>query len=223
NFTFNQGELARLICTVNNLGTKKVIWRRASEFNPLTIGTKTFVGNYRIHVEHTPLGNDWNLLIKKVQIDDAGKYECQISAKQRNLRRFVTLTVLGKWVSGKSFHYVEKGSRIVLVCNATGDEHPPDDLDWFKDGDKVTTDHSKGISIRKQVSLEYKTIASVLQIEKARLKNTGVYICRTSDLQITRKIVDILNCKYKIPKETQMAIFRSNQNVSVQMSYVSIH
>ncbi|KAK6179577.1 hypothetical protein SNE40_011904 [Patella caerulea] len=265
NVTFKAGKLAKLDCSVNNLGTKKVIWRRASDFNPLTIGTKTFVGNSRILIEHTPLQKEWNLLIKKVQLDDGGKYECQVSSTQRNLRRFVYLNIIGEYkpswrkptirpepdirrvsgiktntssydikISGPS--YVEKGSKILLVCNATGDEHPPDDLDWFKDGDKLSTDHSKQIYIRKQVSLEYKTISSVLEIEKARLHNAGVYICRTSDLQITRKIVDILNSDtYNVKRGTDKdAIaashgiysgntFHSHRNNSPMLSTNSLH
>ncbi|XP_067667725.1 leucine-rich repeats and immunoglobulin-like domains protein 1 isoform X1 [Haliotis asinina] len=215
NFTFKVGELARLECAVDNLSTKKVIWRRGSESNPLTIGKRTFVDDKRVMIEHTPLHQNWNLLIKRVRVDDEGMYECQVSSQARHLRHHVYLTVevsetphsgnpdearkhrntsgviYDIRISGEK--YVEKGQKINLTCNATGEEHPPDDLDWFKNGDKLSTNYGNGIFIQKRVSLTTKTIVSILEIKNADMNDAGVYICRTSGLQITSLRVNVLN------------------------------
>ncbi|XP_041374067.1 lachesin-like [Gigantopelta aegis] len=97
NFTFREGDLARLECSVDNLSTKKVIWRRKSDPNPLTIGRRTFVEDTRVLVEHAPLQREWNLLIKHVRIDDAGMYECQVSSRHKRLRWLVRLNVIRKF------------------------------------------------------------------------------------------------------------------------------
>lgn len=34
---------------------------------------------------------------------------------------------------------VDKDDRIYLICNATGLEYPPEDLDWFFEGIKLAT------------------------------------------------------------------------------------
>ncbi|XP_035824326.1 fibroblast growth factor receptor 4 isoform X2 [Aplysia californica] len=206
--TYQQGEEAKLECSVNNLGTKKVIWRRKSDPNPLTISRRTFVDDERISLQHVPLTPHWHLVIKNVRLDDAGQYECQISSKDRDLRRYVQLSVKpGKInheaqaeinITGKT--YVEKDHVIRLVCNATGHKQSPDDLDWFLNGQKLTTDMDKKVTIQKSVSLMEKTIYSVLEVAEANMKDAGIYVCRTSDLQIASARVDVLNANTKNAK-----------------------
>ncbi|XP_025077418.1 peroxidasin homolog isoform X2 [Pomacea canaliculata] len=212
NFTFHEGELARLECSLENLGTKKVIWRKSSDPNPLTIGRKTFVDDTRVMVEHIPLTPDWPLLIKQVRLDDEGQYECQVASRDRELRRYVNLIVLPgikrkRVRPGNSkvlphdtgeiritgHTYVEKSGSIRLICNATGEDHSPDDIDWFLNGQKLITDDANEVYIHKRVSLTDKTIYSSLEIKSADMSDAGIYVCRTSDLQIASARVDVLN------------------------------
>ena len=75
----------------------QVIWRRASDSNPLTVGRESFRNdNGRIMSEHEPGSDYWNLLIHQVQLGDAGVYECQVSSKLRHLRHHVLLEVHGQ-------------------------------------------------------------------------------------------------------------------------------
>ena len=90
---------------------------------------------------------------------------------------------------------MEKGERIYLKCNATGREYPPEDLDWFKNGNKLTTEFSKKVYIRKFVSINTKTIVSILEINDSKLSDAGTYVCRTSDQQVTSTRVNVLNGK----------------------------
>ncbi|XP_071091286.1 lachesin-like isoform X2 [Haliotis cracherodii] len=213
NYTYEAGKLARLKCEVQNLGKKRVGWRRASAPNPLTIGTMTFVEDDRISVEHPPSTGQWNLMIKRVEIEDAGVYECQVASTARHLRKHVLLVVKEPkirenehniQITGEEF--VEQGKKIYLICNATGKEHSPDDLDWFKNGNKLTTEFARKIYIRKFVSLTTKTIVSILEIKNAKLSDAGMYVCRTSDLQITSRRINVLktnkeNVKRGTPKD----------------------
>ncbi|ESP05604.1 hypothetical protein LOTGIDRAFT_102200 [Lottia gigantea] len=194
NYTYFVGELAVLECVVDNLGDKKVVWRKGSKL--ITVGSNTFVEDARIQIEHPARSNQWNLLIKQVQFKDAGVYECQISSKVRHLRYYVTLLVKGKNIQISGARFVNRGERIILTCNATGREHPPDDLDWFRNGDKLSTNFAQKIYIRKKVNLGLKTIFSRLEIRDAKLLDAGSYVCRTSDLQVTSTRINVLNSKY---------------------------
>ncbi|KAL5004923.1 hypothetical protein ScPMuIL_018379 [Solemya velum] len=211
NFTFNKGELAILYCSVENLGTKTVIWRRVHEKNPLTIGEYTYVNDDRINVGHRKGSSNWNLLIKNVQPHDSGIYECQISTKEKDIRQQIFLDVKEEdpinrkpdiQIYGNP--YVVKGDTIYLTCNATGTSNPPDTVDWFKGGHKVVTDSDQKIFVKKDVSLKSKTIGSTLRIRHARMQDTGTYICRTSDLQITKLQVNVLNDLSNINKRADL-------------------
>ncbi|XP_076443954.1 roundabout homolog 1-like [Babylonia areolata] len=185
------GDTAILECGVVELDDKKVIWRRASDSNPLTVGRESFHEDNRIMSEHEPHSNYWNLLIHRVQLRDAGVYECQVSSKLRHLRHHVLLQVHAISISGSSV--VDRDGTIFLRCNATGQDHSPDDLDWFIEGNKLSTSSDEKVSIRKFVSLTDRTIVSILEIQNAQLGDSGLYTCRTSNLQVRSMHVAVLN------------------------------
>lgn len=73
----------------------QVAWRRASEPNPLSIGTTPFTEKHRVRVQHR--GQLWTIYIGNVQPADSGVYECQISSKE-NLRKLFMLRVNGRYI-----------------------------------------------------------------------------------------------------------------------------
>ena len=89
---------------------------------------------------------------------------------------------------------METGSQTYLVCNATGYPDPPRDIEWFKDGEKVNSDAQSGILITKAIKTNM--IVSVLVIKKSRMEHAGVYICRSSNLEVADLKVHVLNGKY---------------------------
>ncbi|XP_046581568.1 hemicentin-2-like isoform X2 [Haliotis rubra] len=200
NVTVNKGSVAVLPCAVQNIGTQQVVWRRDSSPNPLTIGSLTFTSDSRISVHHRPQSSGWNLHIKQVSPEDADVYMCTLPGRERVLSRAVSLTVQdtaaggnaasksGIRISGPQF--VEEGHALRLVCNATGAVSPPNDIDWFKDGVKVTREVR--LLIAKTVSMARRTLNSVLYIDTAEMTDAGTYVCRTSDLQITSTKVFII-------------------------------
>ncbi|KAK6180561.1 hypothetical protein SNE40_012693 [Patella caerulea] len=206
NTTFGVGEEAILQCAIQNLGTRTVVWRRASDPNPLTIGDNTYVSDDRIRVLHEKYSMEWSLHIRDVTFEDEGVYECQISSKSRSVRRLIMLRVNEKpsknskgpeiEISGLTF--VEKGNPLKVTCNATGNDYPPEGLDWFKDGLKITPNDRT--SINMDVSISDRTIISTLVILRADMYDAGTYVCRTSDLQITSAKVNVLNTDTDIEK-----------------------
>lgn len=81
NITTFIGDTAILYCSVVNLGTKTVIWRKVPSRHPLTVGTFTFISDKSYSVHRQSEKNEWNLIIKNVQPKHAGLYECHISTK----------------------------------------------------------------------------------------------------------------------------------------------
>ncbi|CAG2187070.1 unnamed protein product [Mytilus edulis] len=87
-----EGDTATLVCSVKWPDRPMVIWTRVSDNNPLTVGTFVWTSDARISIQHSRK-NDWNLLIRNVKLDDAGKYECQVNDKGISARGMVLLKV----------------------------------------------------------------------------------------------------------------------------------
>lgn len=94
-------------------------------------------------------------------------------------------------MSGSKF--VEKDDPIHLVCNSSGVLDAPDNLDWFKDGVKITPDGLRQIKIDKFHVPATRTLVSVLQIRHSKMDDAGTYVCRSSDLSTTSIKVHVLN------------------------------
>lgn len=83
----------------------------------------------------------------------------------------------------------------MLQCNATGEHHPPEEMDWFRNGQKISSHTKKGIHISKQFSILKRKFSSTLKIDRAEMEDDGTYVCRSSNMQITSTKVIVLNGK----------------------------
>lgn len=208
-YTFNEGELAVLYCSVDKLGPRTVVWRRTSDPNPLTIGELTYVADDRFQIHRVEEKGEWNLAIKHVRLTDAGMYECQISTKEKNIRNLLRVFVIEKTVSDPEIKIygpssVKRGDNLVLACNATGGKVAPHDLDWVKDDVKLVSEKGRRVHITKHISYVTMSIVANLTIENVTPNDGGTYLCRTPD-NMTRNItVAIPNDKDKrmIPKSS---------------------
>ncbi|XP_033749137.1 kin of IRRE-like protein 2 isoform X1 [Pecten maximus] len=216
NVSYMAGDKAVLECAVENLGTRTVVWRKLPSTTPLTIGRFLYISNDAITVGHQPDSHHWNLHIHPVTADDEGEYECQVSSSDKTIRQRVNLTVVARWGSNPykkekgtstpdirifSPEHVNKGHPIQLHCNATGADTQLDELDWFINGHRVSTNFQKGVYIDKTVSLGSNTISSTLHIAQASMDDMGTYTCRTSAAQIKSTKVTVLNDLSDIPKD----------------------
>ncbi|VDI19394.1 Hypothetical predicted protein [Mytilus galloprovincialis] len=207
NITVYVGKTAVLPCSIVNLGTKKVIWKRVDQKHALTIGEFVFTTDERHSVDHSDKGYKWNLVIKDVTKAHAGLYDCQISTKEDLVRRIrlsvtdpppVEETREKKTIFRPAIHisgpnFTEKGEPIRITCNATGDSMTPEHMDWFRDGLKIQQNIDAGVLITEFRHSETKTLYSVLEIAKSTMKDTGVYICRSSKKDVDSHLVVVLN------------------------------
>ncbi|CAG2191807.1 unnamed protein product [Mytilus edulis] len=207
NITVYVGKTAVLPCSIVNLGTKKVIWKRVDQKHALTIGEFVFTTDERHSVDHSDKGYKWNLVIKDVTKAHAGLYDCQISTKEDLVRRIrlsvtdpppVEETREKKTIFRPAIHisgpnFTEKGEPIRITCNATGDSMTPEHMDWFHNGLKLQQNIDAGVLITEFRHSETKTLYSVLEIAKSTMKDTGVYICRSSKKDVDSHHVVVLN------------------------------
>ncbi|XP_034326413.2 uncharacterized protein LOC128176769 isoform X1 [Crassostrea angulata] len=212
NVTYHVGETALLECSVDNLGTKEVIWKNRNQKHVITVGSFVFVGNGAYSVSHPSNSPHYDLVIKNVQRHHAGVYECQVSTREvmsidiqlnvidppANKHRYSSPPTASKpalTLSGAEF--VDQGEAIRLSCNATGVLHAPEDVDWFFQGLKIQSSVQDEIIITKFHSPETKTLISTLEIERSKMKHSGMYICRSTDLTIKSHNVQVINAASK--------------------------
>ncbi|XP_025077523.1 zwei Ig domain protein zig-8-like isoform X2 [Pomacea canaliculata] len=189
NITVREGGKAELPCSVQYLSTKKVAWRRVDQDEFLTIAEMTWVADPAFSVRKEVKKHDisdWYLVITNVTPKHAGLYECQITASAGYFKH-VQLNVVGPPITAPAISlygtdFVERGEKILLICNATGGTQIAEDIDWFKDGNIIDTSRRRrnDVMILKYRSLEEGALISRLQIDHADMDDAGTYVCRSS-------------------------------------------
>ncbi|XP_064608677.1 zwei Ig domain protein zig-8-like isoform X2 [Liolophura sinensis] len=199
NLTVAAGDVAKIECKIQNLGGRTVVWRRASEPNPLSIGTMPYTEKHRIRVQHR--GQLWTIYIGNVQPADSGVYECQISSKE-NLRKLFMLRVndvadtsgtMKPTIHVRGTEVVEVGQPIRLECNTSRIVDSPQALDWFRNGDKIRPNFSRKVTIKSGELRGTGLFTSRLEIEHSQKSDTGMYLCRNAEEDVARIYVDVLN------------------------------
>lgn len=99
----------------------------------------------------------------------------------------------------KGTKYVNMGSQIHLVCNASGISRAPEKIDWFFKGNRIHPSNPrwKGrVAILKHTAIPGRSFISELVIKQSTIADQGDYVCRSSDLKVTNLKVHVLNGKY---------------------------
>lgn len=185
NVTFYRGETASLPCSVSNLGSSKVVWKRVDQPHALTVGEFVFVSDPQFSVKHIPFRDEWNLIIDRVQPKHSGRYECQVSTKE-DIVRYVNLNVRNepghdnKYTSIEGPHYIEKGHPIRLTCNASGQSRAPTTISWYLGGQHLFHGMNRDVRIVTYSRSDVNTLYSELHIAKSDVDNAGTYVCQTT-------------------------------------------
>ncbi|XP_052282467.1 uncharacterized protein LOC127879568 isoform X2 [Dreissena polymorpha] len=217
NITVHEGETAHLRCRIHNLGPKFVVWRKADDESPLTLGKTTFTPDEDIEVEIEIINpsdeeneeSRYDLIIKNVSKDQEGTYACQISATN-NYTFNITLNVLdpikySPEVELTGTEYVSLMEDIRLVCNATGALKAPDSVDWFFNGEPISEMKPEWFGRILQLNrkpIPGRSLISELVIKRVTMGDRGHYVCRLTKKLAQGFKVHILNDKknHKEPK-----------------------
>ncbi|XP_052278309.1 neural cell adhesion molecule 1-like isoform X5 [Dreissena polymorpha] len=214
NITVHVGETAHLRCRIHNLGPKFVVWRKADEESPLTLGKTTFTPDKDIEVQIEEINpqdveneeSRYDLIIKNVSKDQEGTYACQISAT-KNYTFNITLNLLEpiKYIQELELtgtEYVSIMEDIRLVCNATGALKAPDSVDWFFDGEPISKMKPGRILQLNSKPMPGRSLISELVIKNVTTDDRGHYVCLLTKTLAQGFKVHVLNDKknHKDPK-----------------------
>lgn len=116
------GETARLACAVKRVQDKSVLWVRFRDLHILTFDHTVFTADPRVSLKMD--NSSFVLNIKKAQVSDTGRYECQINTEPK-MSMFFNLTVIDQplpklkvWISGPPEQRAPPGHTITFTCEA---------------------------------------------------------------------------------------------------------
>ncbi|GFR91202.1 roundabout-like protein 1 [Elysia marginata] len=177
----------------------KVSWGKVGRNHPLSFGSDVWVKDARLSVEHRtgpePEESYWDLKIRHVALHDEGDYQCEIIANEKTVRT-VQLQIVVITIEGRKF--VESAHTAYIRCNATEGDRYPEDIDWFKNGDKIDSLSYPNIVITKYRPEMTLTLVSELAIMRASARDSGTYICRSSPQLIASLDVNVLVGEFNI-------------------------
>ncbi|XP_055874017.1 zwei Ig domain protein zig-8-like isoform X3 [Biomphalaria glabrata] len=233
NITAVLGSDVTLPCSVQNLGTKSVIWKKTDNLSPITIGEYVYSPDKRFSIsrvdpymdpqsrsEHHRQSHDnprWNLQIQDVSFTHAGTYECQLSTKE-DYGRNVTLHVIDRNSRGSDkktgikltgTNYVEKGATIDLNCTAIAIDYTPKGVDWFKDGIRIK--EGRNTLITEYWRSETNVLHSRLEVERVTMEDAGTYVCRFSHEHVESVKVIVLNSLSDLMASSRQVADSSNK------------
>lgn len=190
NITAIEGREVRLQCAVYNLGNKTVSWLRDENLNIISSGRYTYTSDQRFQALHeedfSQLDRDetlehWILRIRNAQMEDEGRYECQISTQPITSYHFYLKVVVPvATILGKPEMFVDVGSTINITCIVQHTPGPPSIVQWQHNGHPIDyTSTRGGVSV---LTNKAATTVSSLIIQQARTEDGGTYTCRAGDL-----------------------------------------
>jgi len=125
----DMGNTARITCTVNDLGSSVISWKKDDSF--LNLGSSLLSDDPRLSVAMTESSS--TLTITLVKSEDAGEYICQVATKDLMAKSFTVeikgppnVKIMEKPESGT--YTVQAGSALTILCQGEGDPKPT--LNW---------------------------------------------------------------------------------------------
>jgi len=123
------GNTARLTCTVHDLGSYVISWKKDGTF--ITLGANKAIEDDRVSVALTDSSS--TLTITLVKLEDAREYTCQVATQEPMIKAFTieikappNVKILDKPANGA--YTVQEGTAITINCQGEGDPKPT--LSW---------------------------------------------------------------------------------------------
>ncbi|XP_011049509.1 PREDICTED: uncharacterized protein LOC105143143 isoform X2 [Acromyrmex echinatior] len=176
------GGNALLPCQFNSPGI--VTWIRRKDRQLLTVGRSTHSIDTRFVVSNGP---GWNLLIKNVNHEDAGLYECQIQTEPMQ-QRFIRLNITEAYsvIPGGPDLHVKQGSSLRLECQLMAAAESPNYVFWYRETRMINYDNEPG------VRFELKGNGSVFIVEKVKLSHGANYTCLPNNARPAHIVLHVI-------------------------------
>nr|XP_045624366.1 uncharacterized protein LOC123774260 [Procambarus clarkii] len=198
--TVFQGQTARLPCLVHNLNDRSVTWLRRRDLHILTAGHHTYTADQRFQVVHSEDSEEWTLVLRFVQLRDAGVYDCQVNTVHK-LSRPVTLTVLDPRLRGTKTKvfvanntastkdgnlkveilgprelYIEEGSSLTLTCLVTSLRGPSALVYWYHDTSLIDYNSPRG-GVNLKIDQRRGETTTRMLVSSVGPGDSGMYSC----------------------------------------------
>ncbi|EGI68574.1 hypothetical protein G5I_02768, partial [Acromyrmex echinatior] len=161
-----------------------VTWIRRKDRQLLTVGRSTHSIDTRFVVSNGP---GWNLLIKNVNHEDAGLYECQIQTEPMQ-QRFIRLNITEAYsvIPGGPDLHVKQGSSLRLECQLMAAAESPNYVFWYRETRMINYDNEPG------VRFELKGNGSVFIVEKVKLSHGANYTCLPNNARPAHIVLHVI-------------------------------
>merc|ERR1719507_1283959 len=189
----HKGSTTSLLCQVHKDSQHGVItWARLADgsrpYTVLTIGDTTYINDERYAIEKPIRHDNWNLRLRKVDLEDGGIYECQATTHPPQ-STFVTLRVVVAFaeIVGTKDKVFNSGSRLQLICILKLATAKPDYIFWYHNNRMINFDRDRGVSVNEDDS------GSTLTMTDVSVSDSGNYSCQPRDMQPAAVAVTILS------------------------------
>ncbi|XP_066958509.1 uncharacterized protein [Macrobrachium rosenbergii] len=193
NLTGELGGSVFLPCTTHHSMERQVSWVRRRDWHILTSGTLAYTKEERFSVHHPEGSTDWTLVIKYIELSDAGTYECQVSTGNGILSRLVELTIVEPRavIPGNGEYHIDVGSTITLDCFIHQSLVAPQYIFWYHNSRMINYDRERG-----GVNVQIDTgphVRSRLTVTRATPADSGNYTCAAANSKPAYTTVYITN------------------------------
>lgn len=189
----HKGSTTSLLCQVHKDSQHGVItWARLADrsrpYTVLTIGDTTYINDERYAIEKPIRHDNWNLRLRKVDLEDGGIYECQATTHPPQ-STFVTLRVDVAFaeIVGTKDKVFNSGSRLQLICILKLATAKPDYIFWYHNDRMINFDRDRGVSVQEDDS------GSTLTMTDVSVPDSGNYSCQPRDMRPAAVAVTILS------------------------------
>lgn len=181
--TAQKGGTAALPCKVMDSGGGIVTWVRRRDRQLLTVGMNTHSVDNRFMIRTS----DWSLLIRHVNLEDAGLYECQVATYpvQQNFAKLTVIEAYSVIPGGPDLH-VKQGSSLQLECHLIAATEPPIFVFWYQQGRMINYDADPAVNIQLTKN------GSILKVEKTKMTHGGNYTCVPSNAKFASVMIHVI-------------------------------
>ncbi|XP_046650859.1 fibroblast growth factor receptor-like 1 [Daphnia pulicaria] len=193
--TAQSGDTAFLPCHVSLREDHGVSWVRRRDWHILTADSKVYSRDERIRVTSVDnTENTWTLLIKYIQKEDEGIYDCQITTRRSAWAQSIELRIVEPQavLVGTEDIYVGVGSPFTITCVITNTLKPPEYVSWNVDSKSLNfgsqDQHHQPSAFKKRWNGAGYSVTfdpgppsvSRLMVNSATPSDSGRYTCQPS-------------------------------------------